>query len=64
MTGMMFTLKGSSMNLSALEGITFLQQEGIISGYKDGTFKPKLPVTRAKFAKIMPLTLFAIETYY
>lgn len=54
----------SSMNSSALEGIAFLQQEGIISGYKDGTFKPKANVTRAQFAKILTLASFKLEEYY
>ena len=52
------------MNSSALEGIAFLQQEGIISGYKDGTFKPKANVTRAQFAKILTLASFKLEEYY
>lgn len=54
----------SSMNSSALKGIAFLQLEGIISGYKDGTFKPKSNVTRAQFAKILTLSLFKLDKYY
>lgn len=41
----------------AKEGIAYLQQEGIISGYNDGTFKPKNNVTRAQFTKILSLTI-------
>lgn len=41
----------------ALEGIAVLQKAGIISGYKDGTFKPKANVTRAQFAKILTMAI-------
>ena len=43
----------------ALEGITVLQQAGIIGGYKDGTFKPKANVTRAQFAKMLTMAILA-----
>lgn len=41
----------------ALEGIAALQKAGIVSGYKDGTFKPKANVTRAQFAKILTMAI-------
>jgi len=37
----------------AHDAIASLIDEGIISGYPDGTFKPENPVTRAEFAKIV-----------
>lgn len=35
------------------EAITFLQENGIINGYSDGTFKPFKSVNRAEFLKII-----------
>ncbi|MGY4758421.1 S-layer homology domain-containing protein [Paenibacillus caseinilyticus] len=37
----------------AKETITWGQQEGLISGYPDGTFKPNAQVTEAEFVKMM-----------
>lgn len=37
----------------AEEAILALVDEGIISGYPDGTFKPEDPVTRAEFSKMV-----------
>lgn len=37
----------------AHDAIASLVDEGILSGYPDGTFKPENPVTRAEFAKIV-----------
>ena len=54
----------SSMSPLAQEGIAFLQQEGILTGYKDGTFKPKANVTRAQFAKILTLAIATLDAYY
>lgn len=54
----------SSMDPLAKEAIAFLQQEGIITGYNNGTFKPKANVTRAQFAKILTLATFKFEEYY
>ena len=45
----------------AKEAIAFFHQEGIISGYDDGTFKPKNNVTRAQFAKILTLTMLKMN---
>jgi hypothetical protein len=39
----------------AFKEIQFLREEGIISGYPDGTFKPENPITRAEFAKLILL---------
>ena len=54
----------SSMDPLAKEGIAFLQQEEILTGYKDGTFKPKANVTRAQFAKILTLATLKLNEYY
>jgi hypothetical protein len=35
------------------EGITYLKQKDVISGYKDGTFRPDHTVNRAEFIKIL-----------
>lgn len=35
--------------------ISYLQQEEILTGYQDGTFRPERPVTRAEFLKIILL---------
>lgn len=35
------------------EAINFLQEEGILKGYNDGSFKPGKSVTRAEFLKII-----------
>lgn len=37
----------------AYEAIMDMANKGIISGYKDGTFRPNAKITRAEFAKIM-----------
>jgi hypothetical protein len=39
------------------EAIKQMAARGVISGYSDGTFGPNNPVTRAQFAKIVPLTM-------
>lgn len=41
----------------AYNAITLMANYQIITGYKDGTFKPDAPVTRAEFAKMMVLTM-------
>lgn len=33
--------------------VRFLKQQGILSGYEDGTFKPNEPLTRAQMAKLL-----------
>ncbi|MDD7363268.1 MAG: S-layer homology domain-containing protein [Firmicutes bacterium] len=33
--------------------IGYVEKQGLISGYKDGTFKPQQSITRAEFAKIL-----------
>lgn len=38
---------------AAYEAILWASKEGIVSGYKDGTFKPNDKVTEAQFAKIL-----------
>lgn len=35
------------------DNIVFIEKEGLISGYEDGTFKPNNPMTRAQFASMM-----------
>src|SRR5690554_3736890 len=45
----------------AEEAILALVNEGIITGYPDGTFKPEDPVTRAEFSKMIAKA-FAIRT--
>lgn len=35
------------------DNIVFIEKEGLISGYKDGTFRPKEAMTRAQFASMM-----------
>lgn len=37
----------------AKESINYLAEKGIISGYRDGTFKPDAPLTRAEFATML-----------
>ena len=48
-------LKGSEW---ALDAISYLAKEGIISGYENGQFKPLNSVTRAEFTKMI------VETFY
>ncbi len=48
-------LKGSEW---ALDAISYLSKEGIISGYENGQFKPLNSVTRAEFTKMI------VETFY
>ena len=33
--------------------IDYVQEQGIVSGYSDGTFKPENPITRGEFTKIV-----------
>lgn len=40
------------------DAINYVQEEGIVSGYEDGTFKPEQILNRAELLKIV------IETYY
>lgn len=35
------------------DNIVFIEKEGLISGYEDGTFRPKEAMTRAQFASMM-----------
>jgi len=41
------------------EAINYLQSEGIVSGYSNGTFKPQNSINRAEFTKIIIETQFA-----
>ena len=41
------------------EAIDFMMNNKIISGYEDGTFKPKNSITRAEFAKIISSLVYA-----
>ncbi|MGE5484830.1 MAG: S-layer homology domain-containing protein [Ignavibacteriales bacterium] len=41
----------------AFEEIMTLHERGVISGYSDGTFKPRNTVSRAEFAKMMVLAM-------
>ncbi|TSC79961.1 MAG: amidase [Candidatus Peregrinibacteria bacterium Gr01-1014_25] len=35
------------------ESIRFVQEEGIVQGYPDGTYRPDIPINRAEFVKII-----------
>lgn len=41
--------------------IDFVQNEGIVKGYQDGTFKPEQRINRAEFTKILIESLFTQE---
>lgn len=43
------------------EGIEYSQEQGIVSGYPDGSFQPDRSVNRAEFTKIIMEALFADE---
>ncbi|OYV87004.1 MAG: hypothetical protein B7Z63_03125, partial [Ignavibacteriae bacterium 37-53-5] len=43
------------------EAIKFLKDQGIVSGYKDGTFKPNQTVNRAEALKML-MTAFEVGT--
>lgn len=45
----------------AYEAVMFLRNEGIISGYDDGTFRPNAPVNRAEALKIIVAPLITEE---
>ncbi|WP_285394771.1 S-layer homology domain-containing protein [Lysinibacillus sp. fls2-241-R2A-57] len=45
--------KDVSKKDAAYEAILWASKEGIVSGYKDGTFKPNDKVTEAQFAKML-----------
>ncbi|MGG3450659.1 S-layer homology domain-containing protein [Domibacillus aminovorans] len=47
-------------NNEFLPYIRFLKQKDIMSGYKDGTFKPNEPLTRAQMARLLS-TAFQLE---
>lgn len=40
------------------QAIRFVQQQEIVAGYNDGTFKPDFVINRAEFTKIITLSLF------
>lgn len=42
----------------AADAVLYLNKEGIVSGYEDGTFKPLNPITRAEFTKLIVSTFF------
>ncbi|MBT4119363.1 MAG: hypothetical protein HOG89_00040 [Candidatus Peribacter sp.] len=42
-----------SVNHVYSDSIDFVQQEGIVSGYADGTYKPDATINRAEFTKIV-----------
>ena len=44
-------------NDNYLKAIEFLNENGIINGYPDNTFKPSNKVTRAEFATVLVKTL-------
>jgi hypothetical protein len=43
------------------EAIQFIEYEGIVDGYDDGTYKPDNPINRAEFTKILIGSRFADE---
>lgn len=50
----------SSQNLKS-DAIDYLQSEGVIEGYNDGTFKPNNRINRAEFTKIIIASLYSEE---
>lgn len=48
----------------AYKNIIALANEGIISGYTDGTYKPENDVTRGEFLKLMMVTLYDGNEYF
>lgn len=50
----------SSENIKS-DAIEFLQSEGVIQGYEDGTFKPNNRINRAEFTKIIIGSLYSEE---
>lgn len=49
--------KDLKQNHWAHEAVMKMVEHGIINGYKDGSFKPQMQVTRGEFAKMMVLAL-------
>lgn len=44
-------------NHSYREAIEYVQNQGIVKGYSDGTYKPDAPINRAEFSKILMETI-------
>jgi hypothetical protein len=42
------------------DAINYVQSEGIVDGYPDGTYKPERVINRAEFIKIIVETMFSI----
>ena len=43
------------------DAISYMQTNGIVSGYSDGTFKPAAEINRAEFTKILVQSAFSKE---
>lgn len=43
------------------DAINYVQEEGIVNGFNDGTFKPEQTITRAEFTKVIVNTKFDKE---
>ncbi|MBU1044618.1 MAG: S-layer homology domain-containing protein [Candidatus Omnitrophica bacterium] len=46
-----------------LTAITYVNEQGIVEGYGDGTYKPDEPINRAEFTKILISSKYANYTY-
>jgi hypothetical protein len=57
------SVKFSDLSSSSpfFDSVNYVQSQGIVSGYSDGTYKPDSNVNRAEFTKIIIGTIFAEE---
>lgn len=53
-----------SSNHPNADAIGYVQSQGIVSGYPDGTFKPDQPINRAEFTKILISSHYTMEEVY
>jgi hypothetical protein len=58
------SFKDVSSSHSNLDAINYVQSEGIVNGYSDGTYKPDQTINRAEFTKIIIGSKYSTDEIY